>query len=79
MAAGMAKLAGADVIAVTDHNSAATCPQHRPRARHTACAFCRALKVNTAEEIHLLCYFSRVKTAFAVWRHIVRGPAGIPL
>ena len=37
--AGLAKLAGAELIAVTDHNAADNLPA---AATHTACACCRA-------------------------------------
>ncbi len=63
--AGFAKLAGADLIAVTDHNSARNLP-----AVQTVCAayglrLLPGIEVNTAEEIHLLCYFPTVADALA--------------
>ena len=63
MAAGMAKLAGADVIAVTDHNSARNLPAAQAACQAYGLRLLPGVEVNTAEEIHLLCYFSRVKTA----------------
>lgn len=63
MAVGMAKLAGADVIAVTDHNSARNLPAAQAACQAYGLRLLPGVEVNTAEEIHLLCYFSRVKTA----------------
>lgn len=61
--AGLAKLAGADVIAVTDHNSARNLPAALAACRAYGVRLLPGLEVNTAEEVHLLCYFGSVETA----------------
>lgn len=63
MAAGMAKLAGADVMAVTDHNSARNLPAAQAACRAYGLRLLPGIEVNTAEEIHLLCYFPSVEAA----------------
>lgn len=63
--AGFAKLAGADLIAVTDHNSARNLPAARAACAAYGVRLLPGIEVNTAEEIHLLCYFPTVETALA--------------
>ena len=63
IAAGMAKLAGADVMAVTDHNSARNLPAAQAACRAYGLRLLPGIEVNTAEEIHLLCYFPGVEAA----------------
>ena len=63
IAAGMAKLAGADVMAVTDHNSARNLPAAQAACRAYGLRLLPGSEVNTAEEIHLLCYFPGVEAA----------------
>ncbi len=61
--AGMAKLAGADLIAITDHNSARNLPAAKKACDAYGLRLLPGIEVNTAEEIHLLCYFQTVETA----------------
>lgn len=63
--AGLAKLAGADLIAVTDHNSALNLPAAAEACAAYGLALLPGIEVNTAEEIHLLCYFRTVADALA--------------
>ena len=51
------------MIAVTDHNSARNLPAAQAACQAYGLRLLPGVEVNTAEEIHLLCYFSRVKTA----------------
>lgn len=62
-AVGLAKLAGADVVAVTDHNSALSLPAAKAAADAYDILLLPGIEVNCAEEIHLLCYFRDVGTA----------------
>ncbi|MEF9866230.1 MAG: PHP domain-containing protein, partial [Oscillospiraceae bacterium] len=64
--AGMAKLAGADLIAVTDHNSALNLPAAQKACDAYGLRLLPGIEVNTAEEIHLLCYFPSVKAALCM-------------
>lgn len=61
--AGLAKLAGAELIAVTDHNSALNLPAVERACREYGLRLLPGLEVTTAEEIHLLCYFKTVAAA----------------
>ncbi len=77
-AAGLAKLAGADVIAVTDHNSALNLPAAQAACRAYGLRLLPGVEVNTAEEIHLLCYFDRVSTALAFGQHLYDALPELP-
>lgn len=59
--AGMAHLAGLEVIAVTDHNSAANLPAVKKCADSFGIILIPGIEVCTAEDIHLLCYFETVE------------------
>jgi hypothetical protein len=63
--AGMAKLAGAQLIAITDHNSARNLPAAQAACDAYGLRLLPGIEVNTAEEIHLLCYFRTVSDALA--------------
>lgn len=60
---GMAKLAGVEAVAITDHNSALNLPAAMAAARAYGVKLLPGIEVNTAEEIHLLCYFETVTRA----------------
>lgn len=66
--AGLSKLAGLDVIAVADHNSALNLPAAELACRHYGLQLLPAIEVNTAEEVHLLCYFPTVDAALEMGR-----------
>ncbi len=75
--AGFAKLNGIDLIAVTDHNSALNLP-----AAEAACAaygvrLLPGIEMNTAEEIHLLCYFPTVAAALHMGEAIYQSLPGL--
>lgn len=63
--AGFAKLAGADLIAITDHNSALNLPAAEAACKAYGLRLLPGIEANTAEEIHLLCYFKTVEQALA--------------
>lgn len=64
--AGFAKLNGIDIIAVADHNAADNLPAVSIACEAYGVKLLPAIEVNTAEEIHVLCYFSTVEKALAV-------------
>ncbi|MDL2219077.1 PHP domain-containing protein [Ruminococcaceae bacterium OttesenSCG-928-O06] len=64
--AGFAKLNGIDLIAVADHNSALNLPATAQACEAYGVRLLPAIEMNTAEEIHLLCYFARVEDALAM-------------
>jgi PHP family Zn ribbon phosphoesterase len=61
--AGMAKLAGLDLIAISDHNSARNLPAAKEACHYYGLKLLPAIEVTSAEEIHLLCYFPSVEAA----------------
>ena len=63
--AGMASLLGLDAIALTDHNSAKNCPAFLKMADQFGLIAIPGMELTTAEEVHVLCYFSTLKDALA--------------
>ncbi len=61
--AGIAKLEGADIIAITDHNSAQNLPAAKVACDEYGLKLLPGIEVTTQEEVHVLCYFSLVETA----------------
>lgn len=61
--AGMAAIKGLDYIAVTDHNSAGNLKAVIEAAQEYGVMVLPGLEANTAEEIHVLCYFARLEQA----------------
>lgn len=61
--AGFRLLSGADVISLCDHNSALNTPFIKKVCEEYKIGFIPGIEVNTAEEIHILCYFSDVDAA----------------
>lgn len=76
--AGFAKLAGADLIAVTDHNSARNLPAVQAACRAYGLRLLPGIEVNTAEEIHLLCYFPTVADALAYGEALYAALPALP-
>ena len=64
--AGLCALNGADVIAIADHNSARNLPAAEKCCKAYGVKLLPALEANTAEEIHLLCYFPTVAAALTM-------------
>ena len=61
--AGMAKLAGYDVIALSDHNSAKNCPAFLAACRNNGIIGIPAMELSTREEVHVLCVFPDLESA----------------
>ena len=61
--AGMAKIKGLDVIAVSDHNTARNLPAVRLACAECGLALVPAMEITTREEVHLLGYFPTVEAA----------------
>ena len=60
---GMMSLAGADVVTISDHNSALNLPAAQKAADFYNLKLLPCIEVNTAEEIHILSYFRRIEDA----------------
>ena len=61
--AGMAKIKGLDIIAVTDHNSARNLPAVQKCCEAYGLLLLPGMEITTKEEVHLLGYFDSVDTA----------------
>lgn len=76
--AGMALLAGADVAALTDHNSTDNCPAFFAACEMYGVVPVGGMELTTAEEIHLVCLFATLEAAMAfgaaVQGHRMRVP-----
>ena len=55
--AGMASLAGLNIVALTDHNSARNCPAFFAVAKRYGIIPVAGMELTTAEEIHVVCLF----------------------
>ncbi len=62
---GMAKLIGLDLIALTDHSTCKNCPAFAAAAAHYGMHVLFGMELTTCEEVHVLCYFSRLEDAMA--------------
>lgn len=76
--AGMARLKGLDLIAVTDHNTARQLPAVEAACQATGVNLLPGLELNTREEVHLLSYFRTVGDALRFSDHIYRWLPDIP-
>ena len=63
--AAMCALAGLDVVALTDHNSARNCAAFEQAARRHGLLAVPGLELCTREEIHAVCLFPTVEQAMA--------------
>ena len=61
----MAKLNGLDLIVLTDHNTSKNCPAAELAARECGIGFIPGAEITTSEEIHCICLFPTVETAFS--------------
>ncbi len=68
--AGMARLKGLDLIAVTDHNTARQLPAVSAACEAMGVNLLPGLELSTREEVHLLAYFRTVADAVAFSDHI---------
>lgn len=63
--AGMAVLAGLEVVALTDHNSAKNCPAFFMAAKKNGIIPIAGMELTTAEDIHVVCLFPELDGAMA--------------
>lgn len=63
--AGMAKLAGLQIVALTDHNTCRNCPAFFTAAERYGIIPVAGMELTTAEDIHLLCLFETLEQAMA--------------
>ncbi len=71
---GMARIIGLDLIALTDHGSCKNCPAFAAAAEEFGMNVLFGMELTTAEEVHVLCYFSSLEDAMAfdafVYEHL---------
>lgn len=61
--AGMAALAGLQLAALTDHNSARNCPAFFAAAKRNGIIPIAGMELTTAEDIHAVCLFEKLEDA----------------
>ena len=62
--AGMAKLCGLDIIALTDHNSTKNCPAFFKACEKYGLLPIAGMELTTSEDIHVVCLFERLQAEF---------------
>lgn len=66
----MAKLAGCDVIALTDHNSTKNCSAAVEAGRKIGLTVVPAMELTTLEDVHVICYFPTPESADAFCEYV---------
>ena len=78
----MALIKGLDIIAVCDHNTARHLPAIARVAEEAGLPLLPGMEITTAEEVHLLAYFSSVDKALEfsdyIYPHLPPIPCSIP-
>ena len=63
--AGMAALAGLNIVALTDHNSCRNCPAFFAAAKKQGIIPVAGMELTTAEDIHIICLFEKLSDALS--------------
>ena len=63
--AGMAKLSGLDIIALTDHNTTANCPAFFRACEEYGLVALGGMELTTSEDIHVVCLFRTLSETMA--------------
>lgn len=63
--AGMAKLSGLDIVALTDHNTTANCPAFFKACEELDIVAVGGMELTTSEDIHVVCLFPTLEEAMA--------------
>ena len=61
--AGMAKISGLDIVALTDHNSVKNCPAFFEAAERYGIVPIAGMELTTSEDIHMVCLFEKLSDA----------------
>jgi len=61
--AGMAALAGLNIVALTDHNTCRNCPAFFAAAKKQGIIPIAGMELTTAEDIHIVCLFEHLEDA----------------
>lgn len=74
--AGAATLAGLNIVALTDHNTAKNCPAFMKAAKAYGIIGIAGMELTTAEDIHVVCLFEKLDEALSfseeIEKHIVK-------
>ncbi|MCI8589478.1 MAG: PHP domain-containing protein [Clostridiales bacterium] len=74
--AGMGKVLGLQVMALTDHNSCRNCPAFFAACRQYGIIPLAGMELTTAEDIHIICLFHRLEDAMrfdqTIYQHIMK-------
>ena len=76
--AGMAALAGLNLVALTDHNSCRNCPAFFAAAKRYGIIPIAGMELTTAEDIHMVCLFESLEDALAFGEAVDRRRIRIP-
>ncbi len=68
--AGMATLAGIQIMALTDHNTVKNCPAFFKAAKQNGVIPIAGMELTTAEDIHVVCLFETLDEALAFGEEI---------
>ena len=63
--AGMAKISGLDIVALTDHNTAKNCPAFFKACEGYGIVAVAGMELTTSEDIHAVCLFERLEDAMS--------------
>ncbi|MCI8331721.1 MAG: PHP domain-containing protein [Clostridiales bacterium] len=74
--AGMGKVLGLQMMALTDHNSCRNCPSFFAACRQYGIVPVAGMELTTAEDIHIVCLFHRLEDAMrfdqTIYQHIMK-------
>ena len=76
--AGMAKLSGLDIVALTDHNTTANCPAFFKACEELDIIPVGGMELTTSEDIHVVCLFPTLDEAMAFGNEIDAHRTKIP-
>ena len=68
--AGMATLAGLNIVALTDHNTTKNCPAFFKAAKQNGIIAIAGMELTTAEDIHIVCLFEKLDEALSFGEEI---------
>ena len=70
--AGMATLAGLEIVALTDHNTTANCPAFFEAAKKLGLIPIAGMELTTSEDIHVVCLFEELSDAMSFGSEVAR-------
>ena len=76
--AGIAKLSGLDIVALTDHNTTANCPAFFKACEAFEIVAIGGMELTTSEDIHVVCLFPTLADAMAFGKEMDAHRTKIP-